>query len=133
MKYLYILLGFLSLALGIIGIFVPLLPTTPFLLLTLFFFAKGSKRLEAWFLSTSVYQKHLKSFNERRAMSKKTKISILSLSTTMLLIGFYFTPSVVGRSIIAVLIAVKYWFFLFWIKTEDEPEENPTEENQAKE
>lgn len=125
MKYIYILLGFLSLALGILGIFLPILPTTPFLLLTLFFFAKGSKRLETWFLNTSVYQKHLKSFNERRAMSKKTKVSILAFSTTMLLIGFYFTPSVVGRSIIAVLIAVKYWFFLFWIKTEEEVESEP--------
>lgn len=125
MKYIYILLGFLSLALGILGIFLPILPTTPFLLLTLFLFAKGSKRLETWFLNTSVYQKHLKSFNERRAMSKKTKVSILAFSTTMLLIGFYFTPSVVGRSIIAVLIAVKYWFFLFWIKTEEEVESEP--------
>ncbi|QPB43222.1 YbaN family protein [Rodentibacter haemolyticus] len=130
MKYVYILLGFLSLGLGIIGIFLPILPTTPFLLLTLFFFAKGSKRLEAWFLRTSVYQKHLKSFNERRAMTKKTKISILFFSTTMLLSGFYFTPSVVGRSIIAVLIAVKYWFFLFWIKTE-EIENEPIRENEA--
>ena len=120
MKYLYILLGFLSLALGIIGIFVPILPTTPFLLLTLFFFAKGSKRLEAWFMSTSIYQKHLKSFNERRAMTLKTKISILSFSTPMLLLGFYFTPSVIGRSIIIALLAVKYWFFFFWIKTEDD-------------
>ena len=65
MKIIYIILGFLSLALGIIGIFLPILPTTPFLLLTLFFFAKGSKRLEQWFLGTSIYQKHLKSFNEK--------------------------------------------------------------------
>lgn len=125
MKYIYILLGFISLALGIVGIFLPLLPTTPFLLLTLFFFAKGSKRLEIWFLSTSIYQKHLKSFNERRAMSKKTKMVILAFASSMLLIGFYFTPSIVGRSIIAALIVVKYWFFLFWIKTEEESEVAP--------
>ena len=123
MKYVYVLLGFVSLLLGIIGIFIPFLPTTPFLLLTLFFFTKGSKRLEAWFMRTSVYQNHLKSFNERRAMTKKTKVSILALSTTMLLIGFYFTPSPIGRGIIAALIAVKYWFFLFWIKTEGESED----------
>ena len=113
MKYVYVLLGFVSLLLGIIGIFIPFLPTTPFLLLTLFFFTKGSKRLEAWFMRTSVYQNHLKSFNERRAMTKKTKISILALST----------PNPIGRGIIAALIAVKYWFFLFWIKTEGESED----------
>ena len=117
MKFIYIVLGFLSLALGIIGIFLPILPTTPFLLLTLFFFAKG---LEQWFLGTSIYQKHLKSFNENRSLKKNTKICILSFATTMLLIGFYFTPSVVGKSIIAVLICIKFWFFLFWVKTENE-------------
>ena len=118
-KVMYIVLGCISLILGVIGIFLPILPTTPFLLLTLYSFAKGSSRLEQWFLGTKLYQKHLKSFNERRALTKKAKISILTFSTTMLLIGFYFTPSVVGRTIIAILIAVKYWFFFFWIKTED--------------
>ena len=48
---------------------------------------------------------------------------VLALSTTMLLIGFYFTPSLIGRCTIAALIAVKYWFFLFWIKTEGESED----------
>ena len=118
-KAMYVVLGCISLTLGVIGIFLPILPTTPFLLLTLYSFAKGSSRLEQWFLGTKLYQKHLKSFNERRALTKKAKISILTFSTTMLLIGFYFTPSVVGRTIIAILIAVKYWFFFFWIKTED--------------
>ncbi len=118
-KAIYIVLGCISLVLGVIGIFLPFLPTTPFLLLTLYSFAQGSSRLEQWFLGTKLYQKHLKSFNERRALTKKAKISILTFSTTMLLIGFYFTPSVVGRTIIAILIAVKYWFFFFWIKTED--------------
>ncbi|OOF40003.1 hypothetical protein BKK50_10070 [Rodentibacter rarus] len=119
MKYIYILFGFLSLTLGIIGIFLPILPTTPFLLLTLFFFTKGSKTLESWFLSTTLYQKYLKSFNERRAMTKKAKRSILGFATGILLLGFYFTPSVMGRTVIALLIIIKYWFFLFWVKTEE--------------
>ena len=86
---------------------------------TLFFCERFFSFRANWFLGTKLYQKHLKSFNERRALTKKAKISILTFSTTMLLIGFYFTPSVVGRTIIAILIAVKYWFFFFWIKTED--------------
>ncbi|MBF0752154.1 MULTISPECIES: YbaN family protein [Pasteurellaceae] len=132
MKYIYILLGLLSLVLGIVGIFLPILPTTPFLLLTLFFFAKGSKRLETWFLGTSIYQKHLKSFNERRAMTKKTKRSILTFATLILLIGFYFTPSLIGRSVIVVLIIVKYWFFFFWVKTEEETKMKDTQKDDIK-
>ena len=108
MKYFYIGLGFVFFALGLIGIVVPFLPTTPFLLLTLFFFAKGSKRLHNWFVGTKIYPAHLKDFHEQRALTKKAKIYILS---------FYFTPSIVGKSIIMSVLLIKYWFFFFWIKT----------------
>ena len=77
-KAIYIILGCISLVLGVIGVFLPFLPTTPFLLLTLYSFAQGSSRLERWFLETKLYQKYLKSFNERRSLTKKTKISILT-------------------------------------------------------
>ena len=117
MKYFYIGLGFVFLALGLIGIVVPALPTTPFLLLTSFFFTKGSERLHNWFVGTKIYQTHLKDFYEQRALSKKAKFYILSFSTTMLLMSFYFTPSIIGKSIIISLLLVQYWFFFFWIKT----------------
>lgn len=120
MKYLYIVFGFVFLALGLIGIVVPILPTVPFLLLTLFCFTKGSDRLHRWFVGTKVYHNHLKDFHQQRALTKKAKIYILSFSTTMLLIGFYFTPSVVGKSIIIALLLIKYCFFFFWIKTLEE-------------
>ena len=57
-KAMYVALGCISLILGVIGIFLPILPTTPFLLLTLYSFAKGSSRLEQWFLGTKLYHKH---------------------------------------------------------------------------
>ena len=120
MKYFYIGLGFLFLIIGLIGIVLPFLPTTPFLLLTVFFFAKGSERVHRWFVGSKIYQDHLKDFHEQRALTMKAKISILTLSTSMLLVGFYFTPSWIGKSIIIAVLLIKYWFFFFWIKTLEE-------------
>lgn len=120
MKALYIVLGFVFLVLGIVGVVVPILPTVPFLLLTLFFFAKGSDRLHQWFLQTTIYQKHLKTFQEQRAMSKKSKFWILGFVTIMLTIGFIFTPVIWAKVLIVALLLVKYWFFFFKIKNLDE-------------
>lgn len=49
-RWVFVALGYMSLALGFIGIFVPLLPTTPFVLLAAFLFSKGSKRLHRWLI-----------------------------------------------------------------------------------
>ncbi|MEG1684603.1 MAG: YbaN family protein [Bacteroides sp.] len=86
MKTFYIILGTLSLVLGIIGIFVPLLPTTPFLLLTAALYFKGSPRLYNWLL----YQKHLgpyiRNYRENKAIPLKVKI--VSITLVWLTIGF---------------------------------------------
>lgn len=66
MKILFILIGFLSLILGVIGIFLPVLPTVPFLLLASWCFAKGSKKFHLWFESTSIYKNHLESFEKEK-------------------------------------------------------------------
>ncbi|TNG94386.1 DUF454 domain-containing protein [Pasteurellaceae bacterium USgator11] len=117
MKFIYILLGFIALGLGIIGIPLPVLPTTPFLLLALYFFAKSSERLHSWFLQTALYHKYLKTFDEQRALTLKSKIYILLLSTGMIAISYYFLPSIYGRISLLVLLLIEYWFFFFWVKT----------------
>ncbi|PJG84195.1 YbaN family protein [Caviibacterium pharyngocola] len=117
MKAVYIILGCLFLGLGVLGILLPMLPATPFLLLTLFFFAKGADRLHQWFLQTKLYHNHLKSFKEQRALSQKSKCWILGFATLMLSIGFYFTPSLVGKCVIVSVLLIKYFVFFFGIKT----------------
>ena len=88
MKYLYIALGLLSMAVGAVGVVLPLLPTVPFLLLASFFFAKGSDRFHNWFKSTKLYKNHLESFEKNRSMTLKTKLCIVLPVSFMLCMAF---------------------------------------------
>lgn len=117
MKLIYMLLGFICLGLGSIGVVLPILPTAPFLLGSAFFFAKSSKRLNDWFVSTKIYQNHLDSFVKEKAMSLKTKICILLLASVMLAFPLVFSDNIYLKILIVVLYAVKYYYFLYRIKT----------------
>lgn len=116
-----ILIGLLSLVLGTIGIFFPLLPTTPFYLLTTFMFAKGSKRFHDWFTATSLYKKHLESFATSRSMTLKTKLTILFSASAMLIIAGLLVRNTHMWIFIGVLMLIKYTYFFTRIKTIPEP------------
>lgn len=117
MKIFYITLGILSLTLGSLGIILPVLPTTPFLLLAAFCFTKSSKRLHNWLTHTELYKKHLDSFIQNRSMTLKTKIGILIPASIMLIIAMLLIDNTMMRFVILGLIAFKYFYFFFCIKT----------------
>ena len=118
LRILWILLGFISLGLGTIGIALPLLPTVPFYLATVFCFAKSSKRLHDWFTGTKLYKEHLESFVERKAMTLKTKISILVTSSTVMLAGFIMMKRVpIGKICLAIVWVGHIIYFVFGVKT----------------
>ncbi|MEE0966590.1 MAG: YbaN family protein [Bacilli bacterium] len=117
MKIIYLIIGFISFGLGCIGVVLPILPTTPFFLLTAYCFAKSSKRLHDWFLSTSLYKKHLDSFVKERAMTLQTKISILAFASTMLAFPLIFSDNIYLKIMIICLYIIKYYYFIFRIKT----------------
>ena len=113
----YILMGVISVILGTIGIVIPILPTTPFFLLASFCFARGSERFDKWFKGTKLYKNHLESFINSRAMTLKQKISILAFADVMLLFPLIILDSVYIKISIIVLIAYKYYYFIYKIKT----------------
>ncbi|AHG85376.1 UDP-N-acetylenolpyruvoylglucosamine reductase [Bibersteinia trehalosi USDA-ARS-USMARC-190] len=117
MKPIYIILGFIAVALGLIGIPTPGLPTTPFLLLAMYFFGKGSPRVQHWFMGTKLYKKYLKEYDEKRAMTMKQKLSILLVSAPFSIFAFFVLPNIWGKIVLALVIAYQYYYFLFKIKT----------------
>lgn len=117
MKTLYIILAFICTGIGAVGVVLPILPTTPFLLLASFFFAKGSDRFHKWFTNTSLYKKHLESFVKSRGMTLKTKLTILLPVSAMLILTIIFLNQPHARIFLIFLIAVKYWYFFTRIET----------------
>ena len=73
-RYLYAGLGLLFLGLGAIGVIIPIIPTTPFLLLTSFFFLRSSERLNTWFEGTRMYKRFIANFMETRSLTLRAKI-----------------------------------------------------------
>lgn len=93
MKLLYILLGSLSLGLGVLGIFLPLLPTTPLLLLAAALYFRGSDRLYGWLMNHKRLGPYIRNFREHKAIPLRVKV----ISVTMVWVTILY--SVVALSL----------------------------------
>jgi uncharacterized protein len=83
-KSLFVALGSFAFLIGIIGVFVPLLPTTPFLILAAFCFSKGSPRFHGWLINHAVFGPPIQDWNKRRVIKTRYK----ALASSMLLLSF---------------------------------------------
>ena len=86
-RLLFLILGCICLGIGSIGIVLPVLPTVPFFLATVFFFANSSKKLHDWFVGTRMYKKHLESFVQKKGMTVQTKTAVIASVTVLMGFG----------------------------------------------
>ncbi|NBO64427.1 MAG: DUF454 domain-containing protein [Acidobacteria bacterium] len=100
---LYITLGFFFVALGVIGIPTPLLPTTPFLLLAAYFFARSSQRWHDWLMGHSVLSPYIKAFRRREGLTKGQKLRIGLAGSLTLFVTAAFSPLWQARALAAFI------------------------------
>jgi uncharacterized membrane protein YbaN (DUF454 family) len=111
-KILFIVLGSITLVLGIVGIFLPILPTTPFLLLTAFFYLRSSEKLYTWLLTHEKYGPYIKGIIVDKAMTKQSKTkTIVTLWLTMSL-SIYLVPLLTIKILLGLIGASVSYYVL---------------------
>lgn len=114
-KLLLIIAGLISLGLGVIGIFVPGLPTTPFLLLSAGLFFRSSEKLYSWLIYHRYLGKYIRHYRIYKAISLRTKIYAISLMWTMIGISTIFFIDIIWVKIIVLLAGITGTIVMGWV------------------
>ena len=117
LKTLYIILGTFALVLGTLGIFLPLLPTTPFYLLTAWLYMRGSKKMYDKVMSNKHFGTIVRDFQIDKSIPLKTKIIIVSMLWSTILISVFFAVNVLWVRILLFLIAIGVTIHVLSYKT----------------
>jgi uncharacterized membrane protein YbaN (DUF454 family) len=104
LKMLFIVLGTLTLGVGVIGIFVPGLPTTPFLLLTAGLYLRSSDRLYSKILANRYIGSYIYEFQKSKSITIRSKVYSIALMWAMIFISaYYFIPNIVWQIVLLIL------------------------------
>lgn len=120
MRYVYMGLGFVFLAVGIAGVILPLLPGTVNLLIATYFFAKSSPRMEAWILNHPKLGPPIVLWRTERSMTRKTKVIAITMMWMGICYSVYAAPAIGG--VCAVLLGIYGTWYILKQKTRVEPE-----------
>lgn len=100
---------------GILGIFLPVLPTTPFLLLSLFLYTKSSKKLSKWLLNNKVTGKYLHNYFYNKSISTRSRIFTIVYLWTGLIVSFLLVENIYIR-ILLLFVGIAVSFHLLTLK-----------------
>jgi len=109
--------GTIFLGLGLVGIFIPILPTTPFLLLAAACYARSSQRFYNWLMNNRWFGSYIKNYRDGRGIPLKFKILTISLLWLTIITSIYFVINNFLIEIILIIIAIGVTIHVLTIKT----------------
>lgn len=112
-----VIAGFVFTGLGLIGIFLPIIPTTPFLLLAVACFARSSKRHHSWLLDNKWFGSFIKDYHEKRGIKLRVKVIAISLLWISISFSVLFMVGNLFVSVIMVIVALGVTVFLIDLNT----------------
>ena len=116
-RWILIVSGTIFVGLGIIGIFLPILPTTPFLLLAAACYARSSKKFYYWLITNKWFGAYIKNYQEGKGIPLKVKIFTISLLWITILFSIFFIITYVLVNIVLIIIAIGVSLHIITIKT----------------
>jgi uncharacterized membrane protein YbaN (DUF454 family) len=118
---LYIVLGGVSLGLGILGIFLPVLPTTPFLLLTATLWMRGSPRLHGRLMASKHLGPYIRNFREQRAIPLRAKMVSVAMLWAAILASAFLAVGVWWLRMVLFAVAAAVTWHILSFKTLKKP------------
>ena len=126
-KTLYNIAGTVALLLGILGIFLPVLPTTPFLLLASACYMRGSERMHRWLMNQRYLGPYLRNFQAGRGIPLRAKIAALALMWTSLTVSMWFVPLPWVR-VLLLVPGIAVTVYLYRMRTFDSGTADPLDQ-----
>lgn len=117
LKWILITAGTIFIGIGIIGIFIPILPTTPFLLLAAACYARSSTRFYNWLMNNKLIGAYIKNYREKRGIPLKIKVFTIFLLWITILFSVFFILLISWIKIILIIIAIGVTIHILTIKT----------------
>ncbi len=116
-RFLFVLAGTISLGLGILGIPLPLLPTTPFLLLSAYCYARGSERFYYWLINHRYFGEHISNYRDHGGTTAKVKAVSISMLWVTISISAIFAVSQLWVRLLLFVIAIGVTVHISSLKT----------------
>ncbi|MBL8151974.1 MAG: YbaN family protein [Blastocatellia bacterium] len=116
-KKVLVLIGSLFVGLGVLGVFLPLLPGTPFFLLAAACYAKSSPQFHNWLLNHKIVGHYVRDYHEKGGMRLKAKLQALLLLWLSIIVSYFFLAKIVLLKIVMLLVATGVTLLILSIKT----------------